>query len=265
MSDAPTYRVLAARYAERETTRSRIYYAWPTYDETDGPARMSYFFWVLQPVGAPPVIVDTGFDTALADQMNRPWTISPEQMLEKLSVDTAQVQDVVVTHLHYDHIGNLHLFPNARFTVAERELDFWASPMATRSQFAAHADPRGVEYLLRARAEGRVRLVDETLDVAPGVTVERVGGHSPGQLIVSVLSERGRVLLASDAAHYYEELELDRPFAVIADLAEAYAAFDVINAACAGGAVFVPAHDPLVMERHPPADPGLSGLVVELG
>jgi glyoxylase-like metal-dependent hydrolase (beta-lactamase superfamily II) len=83
--------------------------------------------------------------------------------------------------------------------------------------------------------------------------------------MVSVSSANGCVLLASDAVHYYDELELDRPFAVIADLAAAYMAFDIINQARSDGAVFVPAHDPLVMERHPPADAALAGVVVELG
>jgi glyoxylase-like metal-dependent hydrolase (beta-lactamase superfamily II) len=260
-----TYRVLAARYAERETTVSRIYYAWPTYNEPDGPVRMSYYFWVLQPAAGPPVIVDTGFDPALAARRNRPCTVPPAEMLAKLGIDGGDVEQVIVTHLHFDHIGNLDLFPNASFTVAERELDFWSSPIALRSQFAAHGDPRGVEYLLRAGTEGRLRLVDQTLQVVPGVTVRRVGGHSPGQLIVSVATTGGQVLLASDAVHYYDELELDRPFAVIADLADAYSAFDVINEARSDGAVFVPSHDPLVMERHPPADAALAGLVVELG
>jgi glyoxylase-like metal-dependent hydrolase (beta-lactamase superfamily II) len=260
-----TYRVLAARYAERETTLSRIYYAWPTYGEPDGPVRMSYYFWVLQPPAGPPLIIDTGFDPSLAARRGRPCTIAPAKLLERLGIDGRGVQQVVVTHLHFDHIGNLELFPNACFTVAERELAFWSGPVAQRLQFAAHGDPRGVEYLLRAKAEGRLREVDHTLDVAPGVSVERVGGHSPGQLIVSVATAGGNVLLASDAVHYYQELELDRPFAVVADLAEAYSAFDVINQARARGAMFVPAHDPLVMERHPPADPSLVGLAVELG
>jgi glyoxylase-like metal-dependent hydrolase (beta-lactamase superfamily II) len=265
MSGATTYRVLAARYAERETTRSRVYYAWPTYDEPDGPIRMSYYFWMLQPTTGPPVIVDTGFDPELAERMSRPCTITPALLLDKLGVDGAEVEQVVVTHLHYDHIGNLDLFPNARFTVAQRELDFWTGPVAQRSQFAAHADPRGVEQLVRAGVEGRLRPVDQELEVAPGVTVQRVGGHSPGQLIVSVSTASGRILLASDAVHYYEELELDRPFAVVADLAAAYTAFDIINQARSAGAVFVPSHDPLVMEQHPPADVALAGLAVRLG
>jgi glyoxylase-like metal-dependent hydrolase (beta-lactamase superfamily II) len=265
MTAADIYEVFAARYAERETTRSRIYYAWPTYDEPDGAVRMSYYFWVLQPVAGPPLVIDTGFDPELAARKNRPCTITPAVLFERLGIDCAEVEQVIVTHLHYDHIGNLGLFPNAQFTVAERELDFWSGPGAERYQFAEHGDPRGVEFLLRARAEGRLRLVDHSLQVVPGVDVERVGGHSPGQLIVSIATGKGALLLASDAVHYYEELELERPFAVIADLADAYHAFDVINKARSEGAVFVPAHDPLVMDRHPRVDGSLSEMVVRLG
>jgi glyoxylase-like metal-dependent hydrolase (beta-lactamase superfamily II) len=261
----PVFEVLAARYAERETTRSRLYYAWPTYDEPDGPALMSYYFWLLRRADGPPILIDTGFDPALAASKNRPCTIKPAELIGRLGVNCEEVEDVIVTHLHYDHIGNLDLFPNARYTVAERELAFWSGPLAQRMQFEEHADPRGVEFLLRAKAAGRVRLVDHTEEVVPGVTVERVGGHSPGQLIVSIATAGGELLLASDAVHYYEELELDRPFAVIADLADAYRAFDVINRARGAGAVFVPAHDPLVMERHPRVEGALAEMVVRLG
>ena len=265
MTAVGTFEVFAARYAERETTRSRIYYGWPTYDETDGPVLMSYYFWALQPVVGPPIVIDTGFDPELAASKGRSCTITPANLFARLGIECAEVEQVIVTHLHYDHIGNLGLFPNAQFVVAERELDFWSGPDAERFQFAEHGDPRAVEFLLRARAAGRLRLVDQSLEVLPGVSVERVGGHSPGQLIVSIATADGELMLASDAVHYYEELELDRPFAVIADLADAYRAFDVINKARSAGAVFVPAHDPLVMDRHPRVDGALADMVVRLG
>jgi glyoxylase-like metal-dependent hydrolase (beta-lactamase superfamily II) len=250
----PPYRVVAVRYGERETKLSEIYYGWSYYNEADAAVRMTYYFWILQPADGNPIVVDSGYSPALSAEKDRPFLCTPADALERLGIDGSDVEHVVVTHLHYDHIGNLDLFPNAEFVVAQSELDFWSSPVAQRPHFAHHADFDGTAFLTRAASEGRVRAVIDELEVAPGIRCVRVGGHSPGQLIVSIDAVGGEVLLASDAAHYYDELERDRPFAVVYDLADFYRAFDTIRGLTAEGQTFVPAHDPLVMERYPRVD-----------
>ena len=118
--------------------------------------------------------------------------------------------------------------------------------------------------LARAAADGRVRVVDEELEVAPGVLAVRVGGHSPGQLVVSVTTTGGGVLLASDAVHYYDELTTERPFAVLSDLADVYRAYDTVRALADGGRALVPGHDPLVMERYPRLERSVDPLGVRI-
>lgn len=248
--------MLAVRYAERQALRSDVYYRYASYGEPDAPMEMAYFFWVIEPPTGPPVIVDCGFDPDVGARMGRPCRRTPADALVDLGIDGADVRQVVVTHLHYDHIGNLGLFPNARFLVAQRELDFWTGPIARRRHFAEHTDPRAVADLVRAADAGRVVPVDDELEVAAGITVLRVGGHSPGQLVVSVATREGGVLLASDAVHYLEELETERPFAVLADLEEVYRAYDTVRRLTAGGARLVPGHDPLVSSRFPGLDDG---------
>jgi glyoxylase-like metal-dependent hydrolase (beta-lactamase superfamily II) len=251
MTAAPTYEVLAIRYAERDAALSEVYYGWPVYGEPDALIRMTYYFWVLLPPTGAPIVVDSGFDPALAARKGRSCECPPGEALARLGIDPAAVEHVVVTHLHFDHIGNLDLFPNARFVVAQRELDFWGTAVARRLHFAHHTDPGAVGRLLGAARAGRVRAVDDQIEVAPGVIATRVGGHSPGQLVLSIATDGAGVVLASDAVHYYDELAKDRPFAVVADLADAYRAFDTVRALSADGRIFVPAHDPQVMERHP--------------
>ena len=246
-----THGVLAVHYADRQALRSEVYYRHAVYGEPDGPMGMAYFFWVIEPPTGPPLIVDCGFDPELGARMGRPCSRTPADALADLGIDGADVAQVVVTHLHYDHIGNLGLFPNARFVVAQRELDFWTGPIARRSHFAEHTDPRAVTALAHAAEAGRVVAVDDELEVAEGITVMRVGGHSPGQLMVSVRAAEGGVLLASDAVHYLEELEMERPFAVLADLEQVYRAYDTVRELTAGGARLVPGHDPLVNDRFP--------------
>jgi glyoxylase-like metal-dependent hydrolase (beta-lactamase superfamily II) len=262
----PSYRVLAVRYAERETTLGDAYYRWSTYGEPDGPLAMSYYFWILEPLhapGSPPIVLDCGFEPLRGERMGRTCLCPPADALARLGIDPAAVETLVISHIHYDHVGNLHLFPNARMPVARAELEFWlADPVAKRPQFAAHADPDGIEYLRRAAAEERLELIEDRAEVAPGITAVRVGGHAPGQLIFEVAGERGQVVLASDAIHYYDELEQGRPFGIFVDLADVYRGYDTLRRYSATGAAVVPGHDPTVMDRFAPLDGDAAGLAV---
>ena len=106
------------------------------------------------------------------------------------------------------------------------------------------------EYAFWMREAGRLTLTGQARAVAPGIELIQVGGHTPGQAIVTVATAAGPVLLASDAVHYYEELERDRPFAIVANLPDMYAAFDQISElARTPGTRVVAGHDPLVAER----------------
>lgn len=266
---SPVYRAVAVRYAERATTLGEVYYHWSAYGEPDGPIDMAYYFWLLQRQDDPAagtIVVDCGFDVALGERRGRTCLCAPSTALRRLGVDPGAVTRVVVTHMHYDHIGNLGLFPRARFSVARRELEFWAAdPIAARAHFAQHTDPDGVALLRQARERGRVDLVEDDGEVAPGIRALRVGGHAPGQLVLTVPTASGELVLASDAIHYDDELVRERPFMVFSDLAEVYRAYDTVRALTAGGAVLVPGHDPSVMERFDALDDATAGLAVLLG
>jgi glyoxylase-like metal-dependent hydrolase (beta-lactamase superfamily II) len=135
--------------------------------------------------------------------------------------------------------------------MARREFDFWTGPYARRPQFAYSTEETETAHLLEVRRQGRATLADGPTAVAPGIEVVPVGGHTPGQLIVPVATAAGQGVLASDAIHYYEEL--DRPFAFVADLEEMYRGFDLLREISAEpGRVLVAGHDPEVMSRFAP-------------
>jgi glyoxylase-like metal-dependent hydrolase (beta-lactamase superfamily II) len=185
--------------------------------------------------------------------------------LARLDIDPAAVSRVIVTHCHYDHIGNLGLFPAARILLSGRELDFWTGPWARRRQFAQHVEEREIADLAAANRAGRVGRLGDDEEIGPGLRARWTGGHTPGQLIVTVETERREVVLASDAVHLYEEIELDRPFAILADLAGMYRAYEVLRELTAGpDRVLVAGHDPSVMRRFPAAA-GLDGTAIRLG
>jgi glyoxylase-like metal-dependent hydrolase (beta-lactamase superfamily II) len=245
-----------------------VYYRWGLYAEPDAQLEMAYYFWVLQRAGAPaaaPIVVDCGFDAELGQRLGRESLYRPAEALAELGVNPALVKRVVVTHMHYDHIGNLDLFPNARLSVARRDFDFWtADPVARRSQFSVATDPAGIELMRRAHAAGRVDFIDGHFEIAPGLRAVVVGGHSPGQLMLEVDTPGGGVLMTSDAVHYYEELDEDRPFDTFSDLAEVYRAYDRVKQAAREGQTLLVGHDPEVMERFPAIEGVPAGLGVQV-
>lgn len=256
----PAYEVVAVRYATRMTTKSDCFYRYQSYGEPDAELRMDYFFWVLRE-SSRTVLVDTGFAPEVGARRGRTCLCPPVEALARLGVEPDAVSLVVLTHLHYDHAGNVAAFPRAELVVPRRELEFWSGPGAARSQFAMHVEPDEIATVAAAEREGRVRLVEGSEVVAPGVAMTCVGGHSPGQAMVVVDGVHGHVVLASDALHYYEELERDRPFDVLAGLEEMYAAYDTLrDLAETPGTALVAGHDPAVLERFPALGGELEGL-----
>lgn len=256
--------VVAVRYATLAASKSAFFLRYESYGEPDAEQNLDYYFWVLGE-GPDTVVVDTGFDPAVGACRGRTCLCAPREALARLGVDAASVSRVLVTHLHYDHVGNVDAFPNAELLVPERELRFWTGPLAGRGQFAQHVEAAEIERLAEAWRGGRVRTIAGHTEVAPGVTAVEVGGHSPGQQIVLVDTGGGLVVLASDAVHLYEELERDRPFAIVASLPEMYEAYDLLRGLCRErGAIVVPGHDPEVMRRFPGVEGPAGDIAVRL-
>jgi glyoxylase-like metal-dependent hydrolase (beta-lactamase superfamily II) len=246
------YEVLAVRYGTRVTRKAESYLNFHMYGEPDESFEMDYYFWLVRGAGRT-LVVDCGFGEEPGTRRGREMLVDPVEALAGLGVDAAAVDQLVVTHAHYDHIGNLHRFPNAEIVIARREYEFWTGPYAGRFQLAQPTEPAELACLAEAGAQGRLRLVDGTLDLAPGIDLVVVGGHTPGQMVARVAGAAGNtVVLAADAVHFYEELERDRPFFIVADLPDMYRGFDVVREMCEEpGSVLVAGHDADVRRRFP--------------
>jgi len=166
-------------------------------------------------------------------------------------VDRAAGPPVVVTHAHYDHIGNLGLFPSSEVHVAAAEVAFWTGPYANRTLLHHSVEDDEIAHLEQVGREGRLRTFADETQLAPGVRLIRLGGHTPGQSIVLADTTDGVVMLASDAVHYYEELERSMPFTQVANLIDMYAGFERIRGMVDSGEVrhLVAGHDPDTLGR----------------
>ncbi|ABC89390.1 putative beta-lactamase family protein [Rhizobium etli CFN 42] len=168
------------------------------------------FDWALNVVlvrsGGQTILIDAGL--GLDPDLNLPRAGQLIKRLEGAGVDLASVTDVVLTHLHMDHIGGLlvdgvkdRLRADLRIHVAAAETKFWEAP-----DFSHVSMPPGFPDALRATAKrflseygNHLNLFDERSEVAPGVVVQRTGGHTPGHSVVRLASGGDRLTFAGDA------------------------------------------------------------------
>jgi glyoxylase-like metal-dependent hydrolase (beta-lactamase superfamily II) len=260
------YEVVIVKYGTRETVRSDVYLNYHVYAEPDGPIGMDYFFWIVRN-SERTIVVDTGFSAIGGANRERTPVLDVPTALAALGVDPLTAPPVVVTHAHYDHIGNLDLFPASTVVMAAAEYAFWTGPYAHRPLVHHSVEDAELAYLRRARAENRVTTFAGGHEVAPGVRLIEVGGHTPGQLLVRVETGDGPVLLASDAVHYYEEYERAMPFTQVASVIDMYAAFDRIRGMLDAGEArhLVSGHDPGTLDRFEPVSGELAGLAATIG
>jgi glyoxylase-like metal-dependent hydrolase (beta-lactamase superfamily II) len=160
---------------------------------------------VVVRTGGRTILVDAGLGVEFPDFPRAGQTV---HRLEAAGIDPGSVTDVVLTHLHMDHIGGLlteglkaRLRPDLQIHLATREAEFWESPDFTHTVM-----PEPIPDVLRRTAtqflndyRGQVRPFETEHEVAPGVLISRTGGHTPGHSIVRLESRGDRLTFAGDA------------------------------------------------------------------
>lgn len=250
---APVTRIDAIRYARHERTAAANF-SQPV-DDHDLPMPLDYYIWAIHRDGHPPVIVDTGFGEAAAAARGRIITRPVIEGLRSAGIDALRVEDVILTHLHYDHAGSLSVFPNAKFHIQDAELAFATSRHVCNQPSRAPFDGEPVAQLVRKLYADHVVFHDGDDDFGPGIGLRACPGHTAGLQVVCCETERGTVVLASDAAHLYANITRGLPFPIFVDEA-AYRQAQQRALELAGGSLghLIPGHDPLVLQCFPARD-----------
>ena len=212
---------------------------------------LDYFVWVLRRSDGD-FMVDTGFDEEAALRRGRELLRSPAEALLRAGIDPAEVPDVVLTHMHWDHAGGMEYFPKATFHLQAAEMAYCTGPCMCQPFLRRPFDVDDVQSAVRALYADRLRFHDGTAEIALGVTLHLIGGHSGGIQSVRVPTERGWVVLAGDATHLWGNIRKRMPFPVVVDVARMLKGFEILESLADGPDHIIPGHDPLILKRFPP-------------
>src|SRR5262245_43286888 len=259
VSDA-VYEVYAVRYARHDRPARDNFLGG---DPHDVNMPLDYFVWAV--VGTERTfIVDMGFTVDQAKKRAREYLRSPGEGLTALGIAPARVADVIVTHMHYDHAGNLDLFPNATFHIQDREMAYVTGRCMCHHQLSSSFEAEDVVGIVRRVFKGQVEFHDGVAELAPGITLHHIGGHTNGLQCVRVATRRGPLVLAADAAHLYAHMEQGRAFPTVYNVGDMLEGHRTLRKLAASPTHIIPGHDPLVMQRYPAARPDLQGVAVRL-
>ena len=259
MSD-DVHEIYAVRYAHHDRRSPENFIGGDPHDILQP---LAYFVWAITgPHGT--FVVDTGFDEMMANKRGRTITKPIGEGLASLGIDAAAVEHVIVSHLHYDHCGNYNLFPRARYHLQDCEMAYATGRCMCHALIRFPFEVEDVVAMVRKVFDGRVIFHEGTTQVAPGITLHHIGGHSKGLQCIRVKTRRGHVVLASDATHLYAHINEGRVFPVTYSVAETLEGYTTIKKLADSLDHIVPGHDPQVLTRYPAAAPRLDNWVVRL-
>ena len=254
------YEIYAIKYAHHPRRASENFISG---DPHDGPMPLDYFVWLIRGEGRD-IVVDTGFSAAVAAKRGRQHLRCPAEALALLGVNAREVKDVIITHLHYDHVGNFDLFPAATLHLQDLEMRYATGRHMAHACFRGAFEVEDVVGMVRRVYQNRVRFYDGDNELTPGVSLHLIGGHTMGLQVVRVATRRGPVVLASDASHLYANMEEVRPFPIVWSVADMVEGYRRMRELAHSPQHIIPGHDPLVMQRYPAPREELSGIAVRL-
>jgi len=246
---APAWHVYAIRYATVP--------AFPVHElvagaDTVRKLDIAMMFWLLD---APPrhVLVDAGFyRQKFLDSWKPADFVKPSEALQRCGVAPDSVTDVIISHVHWDHLDGADLFPNARIWIQKEEYGYYVSDSGT--PLHAAIDSVDAAMLASLNQAGRVKLIaGDGQEILPGITAYTGGKHTYASQYVGVRTGRHTVVVASDNVYLYENLDRHLPITQTLDAKSNLAAQDRMKRIASNLRLIVPGHDPAVFRRFPGA------------
>ena len=251
----PTYEVYAIRYATIKGYPLRGMIAGAERGKTIDLAMM---VWLLKGSDGHDVLVDAGFHREdFLNQFHPADFVPSSEAVERAGVKPADIGDVIISHIHWDHLDGIDLFPKARIWIQRDEFEHYTDSTGAVKDRAI--DAGDAKLLAQAAREGRVRLIDgDGKEIIPGITVYTGGKHTFASQFAAVHTTEGTVVVASDNAYLYANLEQHRPIAQTLDSLSNLRAQARMLTLATSPRLIVPGHDPEVFVRFPSPGNGVA-------
>jgi glyoxylase-like metal-dependent hydrolase (beta-lactamase superfamily II) len=256
----PAYAVYAIRFA---TTQA----GYPTHflvagADTARRSQLAFTVWLVRG-GGHTVLVDAGFyRDKFLDRWKPAGFVRPSAALAPLGIRPEDVTDIIISHIHWDHLDGADLFPRARVWLQREEMEHHTNDTGAVLDRAIDVDD--AKMLAAMKQAGRVQLVaGDSVEIIPGITVFTGGKHTYASQFVAVHadlggSRTGTVVLASDNAYLYENLEGRRPIAQTLDSLSNLRAQERMFRLASERRLVVPGHDMEVFARFPKPGNGIA-------
>jgi glyoxylase-like metal-dependent hydrolase (beta-lactamase superfamily II) len=261
MAAIEPFEVFAVRYAHHGPRKASENFIGGDLHEEGSP--LDFFVWVARRSDRV-FLVDTGFGEAAAQRRQRQLLRRPASALRELGIAPEAVDDVVISHLHWDHAGTLDDYPRARFHLQDREMHYATGRCMCHQAMRMPFDADDLCSVIRHLHAGRVHFHDGAEELADGFSVHRIGGHTDGIQAARVWTKRGWTVLASDATHLYANMNDGRPFPIVYNVGDMLEGHKTLRRLADSADHVIPGHDPLVMTYYPPLAPQFAGLAVRL-
>jgi glyoxylase-like metal-dependent hydrolase (beta-lactamase superfamily II) len=223
----------------------------------------TYSLWLVLD-GSSAMLVDTGFPADVAARRNIRFERTAREAVQEFGLAARDISTILLSHLHFDHAGGLDAFPQAQVIVQQADIDFYTGEFMRFPLCASAVEKADIAELERIRDDGRLVTLRGDTEIDEDVAVYHIGGHTPGTQAIGVRGRSADVVLASDAAHLYANLEARVPYPVLHDVPTSCVAFERLGLLADQGAAVVPGHDGLVMDRFERADGPRADFAVKL-
>jgi len=256
LTAAPKYNVFAVRYGTLPAYKvSGLVVGADTSRRLD----IAMMVWLIQAPGRN-VLLDAGFHRADLVQRYHPTDfMPPSEAVAKTGVQPDQVTDLIISHIHWDHLDGIDLFPKAQVWIQRDEFNYYLD--SAGNQKNRTIDAGDAKLLAAAAREGRVHLVDgDGVEIIPGISVYIGGKHTFASQFAAVQTKSGTVVLASDNMYLYENRDKHVPIAQSLDKESNLRTQDRMAAMASAPRLLIPGHDPLVFVRFPKPGNGIAAI-----